>query len=70
MVAYHVIMRNNNQHVPPVPRTIDIQLIINEKERNVETKQLMHHTLNTVNHLKYRLDGLVSIFIATSQNSF
>lgn len=35
--------------------------MITEKERNVETNKLMHHTLAAVNNLKHRLDGLVSI---------
>lgn len=34
--------------------------MITEKERNVETNKLMHHTLAAVNNLKHRLDGLVS----------
>lgn len=37
-----------------------MQLIITEKERNVETNKLMHHTLAAVNNFKHRLDGLVS----------
>ncbi|XP_055321584.1 uncharacterized protein LOC129577851 [Sitodiplosis mosellana] len=34
------------------------KLMITEKERNVETNKLMHHTLAAVNNLKHRLDGL------------
>lgn len=35
--------------------------MITEKERNVETNKLMHHTLAAVNNFKHRLDSLVSI---------
>lgn len=45
------------------PTSSCIQLMITEKERNVETNKLMQHTLTTMNHLKYRLDGLVSFCI-------
>lgn len=35
--------------------------MITEKERNVETNKLMHHTLAAVNNFRHRLDSLVSI---------
>lgn len=30
-----------------------------EKERNMETNKLVHHTLTAVNNLKHRFDSLV-----------
>lgn len=37
-----------------------LQLMITEKERNVETNKLMHHTLTAIDNLKHRLNGLVN----------
>lgn len=36
--------------------------MITEKERNVETNKLMHHTLTAIDNLKLRLNGLVNNF--------